>query len=386
MVVTSFFLLGSAGCSDGGLQSDAMTAQLAATGIPDFSTVLAQCASLLDTNSLPMTSTITLANGGVQTTIPPQSKDTGDCKSLSFIKTDGAYDSFLFRADYAGPNINRFPNIPNQNGWDCSHSSLSYGIYDDRGSNDFVLKAFGSAFGHFDQASQTCIHDWNPQVIPGPSGTQTATLSKTKKLVIAVESWQHNDTGLFHTGTYCADSSCLWSTRITVSGKITPPPPPPPPPSGRCEKTAAGCNQAIKFNQSDTYLANWSGQMESRVWEGNPTNIPGENFTLEWSTQMSAYKIRDKGLNYIFPGNLGTNAILDANTHYCAASTAPNECYWIIVGDANFPFKLQNYRTRQCMDTSDTKYEISTTDPYVREQNCQASRDANQLLFFDVLD
>jgi hypothetical protein len=150
------------------------------------------------------------SNTTVVLDLPAQSQETV-CGGYSWIRfSNGLYNRLHITPRYAGPDINRFPDIPNQNGWDCSHSSIEWALYSQ--TNGTYRKADGGTLGgRFENGH--CFHDGRGFI---NIGHVDATLTNVSGVVVAVQSWQHNDTATFHTGTYCADDNCWWPSQMVV--------------------------------------------------------------------------------------------------------------------------------------------------------------------------
>jgi len=187
---------------------------------------LEECATRLNQGGIKFDAVVPIGSGRALITAPGHAvrDTTDDCNNLSWVSTaPGVYGTLALGAYWGGPDINRFPTIPNQNGWDCGHSAVIYGVFtrpsSTTGPGGYSLQSYGVGWGSFDAASNTCRHDWQAGTIPASEGTQTAGVTNANHVVIAAMSWQHNDSDLGHIGTYCADnadadSACLWDTNL----------------------------------------------------------------------------------------------------------------------------------------------------------------------------
>ena len=123
--------------------------------------------------------------------------------------------------------------------WDCNHSTIEYGVF--ATTSVFLPTSFrllsgfnftefflqrqliggGQLFGWL--VGNDCIYKvtdpLNVYTFPSGWGREVQATTATTGLLIAVQSWSHNDPDIGHTGTDCAlraDRSCWWPTRLLI--------------------------------------------------------------------------------------------------------------------------------------------------------------------------
>lgn len=135
------------------------------------------------------------------------------CDSYSWVWLPGRYGFVTFEALYTGPDIVSFDD--KQNAWDCSHSSVEYGVYALLPNGNYQLVQYANLFGNY--VNGQCRHDGTGFA---SIGAPTASLYNGLHTKVAIKSWQHNDPAIGHTGAYCDDLNCWRPSNLIVDGSL----------------------------------------------------------------------------------------------------------------------------------------------------------------------
>jgi hypothetical protein len=188
-----------------------LTASRAGADIQTSQALDVECLNQLNARQIRFDRTVPYgSNTTVVLDLPAKSQDTV-CGAYGWVRfSNGLYNRLHVAPRYNGPDINRFPEIDRQNPWDCNHSSIEWAVYTQ--TNGTYTKADGGALAGFFENGH-CFHDGRGF---SSVGHVDATLSNVTGAVVAVRSWQHNDPGIGHTGTYCSDVNCWWPSQVVV--------------------------------------------------------------------------------------------------------------------------------------------------------------------------
>jgi hypothetical protein len=189
----------------------------------------AQTVDILDQNLLKTTCASQIASLPIDVIVPtdrydvivhprnPGGEDVGTCANYSWVKIVGKVSSASIK----------WNGRTTTSAYDCSHSTMTWGLYQKYGSNWSWVGgggSYGKMPGNVDGGP--CNYDMSG--VPHGWGAFTTTTGGSSSSVVeyrmAFKLWSHDDESIGH-ASYCADPiNCFWPLHLTLGGSPQPKP------------------------------------------------------------------------------------------------------------------------------------------------------------------
>jgi hypothetical protein len=103
-----------------------------------------------------------------------------------------------------------------QAGWDCNHSSITYGVF--RKNLSLPWEYVGGAELHGEIVDGVCRYTSTAFASWGPTTMNIPVPNFAWEYRIGIMAWSHNDPALSHMGTDCSTLSCYWPSTLNIFG------------------------------------------------------------------------------------------------------------------------------------------------------------------------
>ncbi len=169
--------------------------------------LLESCAGEMN-SSLPVD--VTLPSGSSSTLVGSYNNSgQSACWNFGWAEFDAPAAAFTVAPEFAGPNIN-------SSAWDCNHSLVTYGIYGQTSSGQWVYLRGGLMYGKL--SNGVCGYDVNNFPSQASWGANSWKQWGGGKFRIGTRSWSHDDPQLGHHHDSCDDlANCVWNTLLHIT-------------------------------------------------------------------------------------------------------------------------------------------------------------------------
>jgi hypothetical protein len=163
------------------------------------------CATVL--GDVPIVHDFGTTVAATEVTLQSHARGAEDCFDYAWAR-GAIVTAVVVEPHWAGPDIV-------STGWDCSHSSLEYGVYR-AGASGVRYVDGGLGFGELD-AQGGCRY--SVENVPRQAGSDLTVVTgaqgeATTEVYVGVRAWSHNDPAMGHAGHDCDTESCYWPVRL----------------------------------------------------------------------------------------------------------------------------------------------------------------------------